>query len=450
VKLLTKLTLFITLSKMLIVILFVLLLPFLINLVSFRYTNYYLGEQKKKVLTVIEKNGVDYYLQGDSAYASYTMLKEEYISLVPAVANNLRDTIETSQRIVEEDTLNYRVLIHPINYRNQKYILEIGKTTATIGQYNRLLQRFTLYVLIGLIVISILVDLAYTHVLLRPLTKIVRTKLLNRKFPFKEPLSPIKTSTTDFKFLDDSLISLMEKIHEAFDKEREFTSNASHELMTPISILQTNIENMMMEENISEDLQERISGMMKTVNRLKKIVHSLLYISRIENDQFAKSDTVNIYELISEVMEELSPRLETKSIHFKNDISPKLKVKQVNRDLIFQLLYNLINNAIRYNKENGSIILSYHYAPGEPYILFIKDTGNGIRQEDLSTIFNRFKKSGKANGEGYGLGLSIVKSIILFHGFEINVSSDYGKGTIFSVIIPSEMIESEMKKKEFR
>ena len=442
-KLLTKLTLFITLSKMLIVVLFVLLLPFLISLASFRYTNYYLGEQKKKVLAVIEKNGVDYYLQGDSAYASYTMLKEEYISLVPAVVNNIRDTIETSQRIVEEDTLNYRVLIHPLNYQDNKYILEIGKTTATINQYNRLLQRFSLFILIGLIVISIVMDLIYTNVLLRPLAKIVRTKLLNRKFPFKEPLSPIKTSTIDFKFLDSSLISLMEKIHEAFDKEREFTSNASHELMTPISILQTNIENMMMEEGISEDLQERISGMMKTVNRLKKIVHSLLYISRIENDQFAKSDTVNIYELTSEVMEELSTRLETKSIHFTNNISPKLNVKQVNRDLIFQLLYNLINNAIRYNKESGSIYLSDHYSPGGNYSLFIKDTGAGIRQEDLATIFNRFKKSGKANGEGYGLGLSIVKSIILFHRFEIKVSSDFGKGTIFSVVIPGEMIEQE-------
>ena len=442
-KLLTKLTLFITLSKMLIVVLFVLLLPFLISLASFRYTNYYLGEQKKKVLAVIEKNGVDYYLQGDSAYASYTMLKEEYISLVPAVVNNIRDTIETSQRIVEEDTLNYRVLIHPLNYQDNKYILEIGKTTATINQYNRLLQRFSLFILIGLIVISIVMDLIYTNVLLRPLAKIVRTKLLNRKFPFKEPLSPIKTSTIDFKFLDSSLISLMEKIHEAFDKEREFTSNASHELMTPISILQTNIENMMMEEGISEDLQERISGMMKTVNRLKKIVHSLLYISRIENDQFAKSDTVNIYELTSEIMEELSTRLETKSIHFTNNISPKLNVKQVNRDLIFQLLYNLINNAIRYNKESGSIYLSDHYSPGGNYSLFIKDTGAGIRQEDLATIFNRFKKSGKTNGEGYGLGLSIVKSIILFHRFEIKVSSDFGKGTIFSVVIPGEMIEQE-------
>ena len=442
-KLLTKLTLFITLSKMLIVVLFILLLPFLISLVSFRYTNYYLEEQKKKVLAVIQKNGVDYYLQGDSAYASYTMLKEEYISLTPAVSNNVRDTIETSQRIVEKDTLNYRVLIHPLDYRSDKYILEIGKTTATINQYNRLLQRFSLVILIGLIVISIVMDLIYTNVLLRPLARIVRTKLLNRKFPFKEPLTPINTSTIDFKFLDSSLISLMEKIHEAFDKEREFTSNASHELMTPISILQTNIENMMMEEGISEDLQERISGMMKTVNRLKKIVHSLLYISRIENDQFAKSDLVNVRELSLEVMEELSPRLETKSIYFVNDVSFKVELKQVNRDLLFQLLYNLINNAIRYNRENGSIFLSDHYTPRQSYTLFIKDTGTGIRQEDLGTIFNRFKKSDQANGEGYGLGLSIVKSIISFHGFEINVRSEYGKGTVFSIVIPGAMIEQE-------
>ena len=439
-KLLTKLTFFITFSKLLIVILFVFLLPSLVSIVSFRYTNYYLEQQKKKVLTTIDKNGLDNYLQGDSAYASYTMLKEEYISLVPSDINNLRDTIETSRRIVEEDTLNYRILRHPLNYQNRKYILEIGKTTATIGEYNNLLQRFTFYILIGLIVISILVDLAYTHVLLRPLTKIVQTKLINRKFPFVEKLLPIKTSTTDFKYLDNSLISLMEKIHEAFDKEREFTSNASHELMTPISILQTNIENMMMEDGISEDQQERISGMMKTVNRLKKIVHSLLYISRIENEQFAKSDRVDIRELSLEVMVEIMPRFEAKSIQFNNEISNDVKLKQVNRDLIFQLFYNLINNAIRYNKENGSIYLSDRFDPGESYKIFIKDTGIGIRQEELDFIFDRFKKTGKNKGDGYGLGLSIVKSIISFHDFDINVSSEYGKETIFCIVIPVKML----------
>jgi two-component system, OmpR family, sensor histidine kinase ArlS len=439
-KLLTKLTLFITLSKLLIVILFVSLLPALVSYVSFRYSNYYLSQQKNKVLSVIRENGLDYYLQGDSAYASYTMLKEEYISLIPAGSGSVEDTIVTSQRIVEGDTLNYRVLIHELADKDHKYILEIGKTTDTISQYNTLLQRFTLYILIGLIVLSILVDLVYTHVLLRPLGKIVSTKLLNRKFPFKEPLSPVKTSTIDFKFLDSSLINLMKKIHEAFDKEREFTSNASHELMTPISILQSHIENLMMEDDISEQLQEKISAMMRTLNRLKKIVHSLLYISQIENDQFAKTDTVNMQQISRQVMEELSYRLEAQSIHFTNTISPNVKITNVNHDLFFQLLYNLINNAIRYNKENGSIHLSDHYAAGQPYIVYIKDTGIGIKEEELGTIFNRFKKTGKANGDGYGLGLSIVKSISLFQGFEIKVTSDYGHGTVFSISVPSKIV----------
>ncbi|MGN6533580.1 MAG: sensor histidine kinase [Ginsengibacter sp.] len=439
-KLLSKLTLFITLSKLLIVALFVLLLPSLVNYASFEYSNYYLNQQKKKVLAVISENGVDYYLQGDTAFASYTMLKEEYISLLPAEDTHVKDTIETAQRIVGEDTLNYRILIHEISAQNKNYILEIGKTTATISQYNKLLRRFTLYILIALIVFSIVIDLVYTHILLRPLSRIIRTKLLNRKFPFKEQLPPIKTSTTDFKLLDDSLIGLMKKIHEAFDKEREFTSNASHELMTPISILQTNVENMMMEENITEEQQDKISSMMKTVNRLKKIVHSLLYISRIENDQFIKSDTVNIHELSSEIMKELSMRLETKSLTFTNQISPNVRVKKVNHDLFFQLLYNLINNSIRYNKENGSILLLDHYIPGEPYVLEIRDTGIGIKPEELGSIFNRFK-SGKDKSEGYGLGLSIVKSIISFLGFEIKAISVYGKWTIFSITVPSEMIE---------
>jgi signal transduction histidine kinase len=441
VKLLSKLTLFNTLSKLLIVVLFVLLLPSLVGYVSFQYSNYYLQHQKQKVLSEIKLNGIDYYLQGDSAYASYTMLKEEYISILPTENEKIHDTIETSKRVLGEDTLTYRILTHKLMEPGRNYILEIGKTTSTIGEYNNLLQRFTLFVLIGLIILSIVVDLIYTNILIRPLMKIVKTKLQNHKFPFKEKLSPIKTSTQDFQILDSSLISLMEKIHEAFEKEREFTSNASHELMTPISILQSNAENLMVEENISEEMQGKISDMMRTINRLKKIVHSLLYISRIENDQFVKSDMVIVHDLITEVMDELSYRLETKSIQFTNEVSSKLKINKVNRDLFFQLIYNLINNSIKYNKKNGSINLSDKYSAGKPYQLFIKDTGVGIKQEEIAAIFNRFKKSGNEKGKGFGLGLSIVKSITSFHEFSIEVYSEYGEGTVFTISIPAHLVE---------
>lgn len=439
-KLLSKLTLFVTGSKMLIVVIFVLLLPALVNRASFYYTNYYLGEQQKKVMAVIAKDGVDYYLQGDSSYGSYTLLKEEYISIGPASAIPYKDTIVTAPRVIEDDTISYRVLSHNFRYGSANYQLEIGKTTATIGQYNSLLQKFTLFALVGLIAISILIDLIYTHILLRPLDAIVRTKLIGRQFPFRETLTPVKTSTVDFRILDSSLIGLMEKIHEAFEKEREFTSNASHELMTPISILQNHAENMMMDESLTEEQQEKVAAIMKTLSRLRKIVHSLLYISRIENEQFAKTDTVNCRALVEEVMEELSHRLEPLSIVFSNKLEQGPTLYRVNHDLLFQLFYNLVNNAIRYNQPKGTITITGEHSNEGSYTIHINDTGTGIRQQDLPGIFNRFKRSAHTNSEGFGLGLSIVQSIVTFHGATVSVDSEFGIGTRFSVHFPEDIM----------
>jgi two-component system, OmpR family, sensor histidine kinase ArlS len=258
VKLFTKLTLFITLSKLAIVLLFVLSLPFLVEQIASEYTNNYLRQQQQKVKEVIAKNGIDYYLEGHASYGSYTLLKEEYIALEATDKSFSIDTIENTQRIVEADTLNYRVLMHTFDSNNEHYLLEIGKTTATISQYNKPLQRIASYVLFGLIILTLIADLVFTHFLLKPLGEIIRTKLVNRKFPFRGDIPPVKTSTSDFKYLDSSLILLMDQVHDAFEKEREFTANASHELMTPISILQNKIENLMDDSAVDEVLQQRL------------------------------------------------------------------------------------------------------------------------------------------------------------------------------------------------
>jgi two-component system sensor histidine kinase ArlS len=439
-RLLTKLTLLITISKLAVVVLFVILLPVLVGNVASRYTNFNLRDQKKKVLNIISRDGVDYYFEGDSSYGSYTMLKEEYISLVSSPGAKPIDTIEISQRIIEGDTLNYRVLIHVFNYKQKEYTLEIGKTVASIGEYNKLLQRFTLYILIGLIAITVIIDLAFTNYLIRPLGTIIKTKLLHRKFPFKEHLVPIKTTTSDFKYLDQSLIDLMGKIKEAFDKEREFTSNASHELMTPISILQTNMENLIINSEMNEELQEKITVMMKTLGRLKKIVRSLLFISRIENDQFISTGEIKIAALINEMTEELAPRMEAKEIKFTLNVTDKVTLKKINHDLLFQLIYNLINNAIRYNKEQGQIIVSDKFEAGKSYTLFIQDTGLGMAEKEVENIFDRFKKSTRSSEEGYGLGLYIVKTIAQYYSLEIKVHSEINRGTVFSIIFPEQFV----------
>lgn len=441
-KLISKLTLFITLSKLAIVLLFVLTLPYLIGGIASNYTDYYLQQQQKKVLEVVNKNGVDSFLQGEESYGSYTMLKEEYISLEPVEQGFKLDTIYTDQRIIEQDTLNYRVLIHSFDTEIGTYLMEVGKTIETIDQYKRPLQRIATYVLLGLILITLIIDLFYTRFLLRPLVKIIKTKIINRKFPFNENTVPIKTTTSDFRFLDDSLIKLMEQIHVAFEKEREFTANASHELMTPIGILQNKIENLMGEPEIGDLVQERLVGMQKTLNRLKRIVHSLLLISRIENDQFTKKESVKVSELFEDISDEISHRLSEKNISLEISLSKDIILKNINRDLIFQMFYNLINNAIRYNKESGFIHIKDRLNADGTYAIDLIDSGIGIPEEEISTIFNRFKKANKSEDSGgYGLGLSIVKSIADYHQIIISVESDLEKGTQFGISFPANLLE---------
>ncbi len=443
-KLLTKLTLFITLSKLAIVILFISILPVLVERIASGYTNYYLGRQKNEVLKVIDRNGIDYYLQGDSSYGSYTMLKEEYVSLEPVQSAHIRDTIETAARVVEQDTLNYRILTHHFNYHNRAYVVEIGKKEELISQYSRPLQRIALYVLGALILLTIVIDLLFTRVLLKPLKQIIQSKLVNRKFPFNQPVLPVKTSTRDFRDLDDTLITLMRRIHEDFEKEREFTSNASHELLTPIGILQTKMENLLMEERLDEQSSEKLIGMMKTLNRLKKIVQSLLLISRIENHQYGKSDKLRVNSLFVEILDELSHRLEEKDLQLNITLTESVLIQQVNHDLLFQLFYNLLNNAIRYNRAGGAIEISDAIDGNGSYIIYIADTGVGINPEELHLIFDRFKKVGSNGTEGFGLGLSIVKSISIYHGIQVSADSEPGVGTTVSVAFPKNLLANRL------
>ncbi|MEJ6979141.1 HAMP domain-containing sensor histidine kinase [Pedobacter sp. P351] len=438
-KLSTKLTLFVTLSKLAIVLFFVLTLPYIVDRIAFKYTNDVLKLQKVKVLDVIARDGVDSYLEGQDSYGSYTLLKEEFIALLPVEDSFDLDTIETAERIIEQDTLSYRILSHTFKASGQSYLLEIGKTTSTINQYSRPLQRIALYVLLSLIIITLIIDLFFTHYLIKPLSAIIKSKLVNQKFPFANHQQAIKTSTSDFQYLDSSLVLLMDQINEAFEKEREFTANASHELMTPIGILQNKIENLMEHEETSDLIQQRLSEMLRTLSRLKKIVNSLLLISRIENEQFAKSDSVNIRQLIEEVMNEISHRLEEHEISFEMKFSSSISIKNASHDLLFQLFYNLVNNAIRYNKPKGSILIKDELQYGK-YVILIKDSGIGIPQEELPLVFNRFKKTNLTQTGGYGLGLSIVKSIAVYHNIKLGVDSKVDEGSTFSVIFPKENI----------
>lgn len=430
-RLYTKLALFTTLSTLAVLILFVALLPQIMQRVALSNTNNTLLQQKQKVLQQISATGIDYYLEGDSTYGSYSMLKDEYISLEHTNTPILSDTLITEQRLVDKDTINYRILMHRFPLGNQNYLLEIGKKTASISAEARALQQTAVYILLPLALVILLIQIVYNRYLLKPLGYIIRSRLLKANFPFNQQAGRLKSSTHDFLYLDESISRLMQQINYAFEKEREFSSNASHELMTPISILQSKIENLVEDENLTVEQYKKLEATMHIIRRLKKIVNALLLISRVDNNQFADKDILTVSEIVEQVVEELQHRIEQKEIILDIQLAP-ISVKNINRDLLFQLFYNIINNAIKFNKPGGGIQITDQQLSHKSYTVFIEDSGIGIDEQQLGEIFYRFKK-GTARVEGYGLGLAIVDSIARHEGIVLNVESQKGKGTRFGI-----------------
>jgi signal transduction histidine kinase len=429
---------------MVIVVLFVLVLPKLIRNINQSYTDSWLHRQKEKVLKQVKTQGIQSYIQNGQGYGSYNaLLKEEYVSMDVDSVNEHIDTIVNERRVVEGDTILYRILSHNFKVGKQNYLLEIGKSIDTINETTGPLQSIAFVLLLGMVLLTILADQVYSTYVLRPLGRIIRTKLIGQKFPMHTPYRKVRTTTADFEYLDISIYKMIQTIEGAFQKEREFISNASHELMTPISILQSKIENMFGSEDITDEVKERLLEMQRILNRLKSITKTLLLISQIENEQFLREDKVNVAELINEVYEEISIRLQEKNISFEADIPAHWEFIKVNKFLLFNLFFNLINNAIKYNKKDGSIRISATVV-NKLYLIAIADTGIGISQEQLPHIFNRFKKFSKSlQQDSFGLGLPIVKSIADFHGVVIEVQSTEGEGTTFKLIFTAEVIEEK-------
>jgi two-component system sensor histidine kinase ArlS len=436
-KLKTKLTLFNTLSKLVIVTIFVLLLPILIKNINQNFTDNKLRKQKNKVLQIVSSTGIKNIL-----YASYSPLKPEYYSLDEDSLDENLDTIQNEKRKIDGDTIEYRILSYNFTFEKKTYLLEIGKSVDTIGETTIPLQNIAFEVLVGMILLTILADQVYTNYLLKPLDLIIKSKLIAHKFPNFGTYQKVKTSTSDFEHLDISIHKMIETIELTFQKEREFISNASHELMTPISILQSKIENMFERDDVVDEVKNRLLEMQKILNRLKSITKTLLLISQIENDQFLKEDKILVSELLQQVYDEISIRLQEKNLDYAVVINEDALLVNTNKFLLFNLLFNLINNAIKYNRDDGKITITTGKENNE-FTIVIADTGIGIAEQELPFIFNRFKKFRQSLlQDSFGLGLPIVKSIAAFHNIKIDVSSIKGSGSSFKLILPKEMVET--------
>ena len=432
-KLRLKIVIYNAISKGLIILAFGALLPIVVEKIVYNHIDKRLHARTEKVEKIIVRGGVDEIrLEQDCSFESYDILKEEFITIGP-LENDPDYPMDPKTEIrdweIEGEKLNHRVLITPFIYDNQLYELNIGEGLGSIEALKSTIYKFTLLTMLIIILLSIFIDAGFIHYLMRPFNKIITKKLKATKDPINFDFSRVDSNTTEFIYLDESLNDLMRRINETFLIEKEFIANVSHELLTPISVLQNRMENLVASGTMDVNSTQKIVESQRTLGRLSQIIRSLLMISKIENAQYIKTDSCNIKNIIEEVCEELNELIEDKEIKLELNLE-NFEFSNSNRSLLFNLFFNLINNAIKYNKETGSITISSYSTSGN-YSVTISDTGIGIDSDHLPNIFDRFKRFDKKSDGGYGLGLPIVKTIADFHNIDVQVKSEFNKGTSF-------------------
>jgi signal transduction histidine kinase len=444
-KLHSKFAVYNTLSKIVIILVFVIIMPLVIKEVALMNTDRQLQEKKEQVLFILENEGISSFIEEGSmeGYGSYNLLKEEFISLEEAEPGLHLDEIQNSPRMVDEEVVDYRVLSYTFTADDKPYILEVARSLSTIQEIESSLRRFALITLVIISLTTVLLDITFTKYLLKPLNAIV-TKLRATRDPASFTFKSVQTTTTDFQYLDESINEMMNRIEDVFLKERQFISNVSHELLTPISIVQGKLENLLGNEKLPEDAALRLVEAQRTITRLKNIIRALLLISKIENDQYVLQDSVSLVSLIDEVVDEIDERLEAKEIVLEKADIQEYTVDRCNASLLHTMLFNLINNAIEYNREGGSILIRGNHT-NAGYTLEIQDTGIGIAPENIRSIFNRFKRVHKTDNESFGLGLPIVETIAKLHRIRIDVDSTPGKGSTFSLTFASNQNDTPLK-----
>lgn len=245
-----------------------------------------------------------------------------------------------------------------------------------------------------------------------------------------------KCHEPEIKGLARSFNSMLDRLEEAFRRERQFTSDASHELRTPLSVIRAESEYALSAMEDTKEVESSLEVIQKESVRMTELLTQLLSLARFENGNVKlEIEGIDLSMTAEDVLSSLSYKAEDKRIELKGVIEDKIEV-QGDRTLLTRMLINIVDNSIRYTPEGGHVTLELKRTDREAVIKVIDD-GIGISEKDLPHIFERFYQADSSHsGEGSGLGLSMVKSIIQIHKGTITCDSREGKGTTFTVTLP--------------
>ena len=314
-------------------------------------------------------------------------------------------------------------------YRNETYTVLREKFMRSLNILKLLLIILTpIYLVFSVAGAYILARRA-----IRPITEITKAaESINAK-DLSKRITGI-TTKDEVQELADTFNIMLDRLQESFERERQFTSDASHELRTPVAVISACAEDLRGCVQDS-DSKQSLEAIEKESERMNKIISQLLLLTRgYEGRYHMEKEVLELHEVVGSVMAELSEMAADSQIRLFNKVPEKSTVF-ADQSLITQLLINLIGNSIKYGVRGGKVTV--RASNSEQGCTFtVSDNGIGIREDELEHVFERFYRADKARDRsGSGLGLSIVKWIVALHNGKISIRSQYGKGTQVTVAL---------------
>lgn len=344
------------------------------------------------------------------------------------------------------DLLTVAVPVNQPGNSNVGYVIMHSPLKPMEGQLSSL-KILTIYTAVGSILLATVLGLYFSRRVSRPIQDMSHVALAMASGDFSRQV-PVDAND-EVSVLAGSLNTLSNRLQEKLTQlekleqiRREFVANVSHEMKTPLTVMQVLTESLQ-DDLVSskEEKQTYLNNIHDEILRLRRLVNEVLDLKKMEegHDHFDK-EYVNLQELADSVQSKLNTFAMEASVNLQFHINKKLSPLYINRDRIEQVFINLVDNALRHTPSNGQVLVTAEPKAGG-VVIKVQDTGCGIPPEDLPMIWERFFKVDKARTRGKsgtGLGLAIVKRIVEAHGGCIDIQSRLGEGTTFTIILPSD------------
>ncbi len=311
------------------------------------------------------------------------------------------------------------------------YEYDSGAAELVLGQQSIL--RSVSNVIAALAVVMVLFS---TRALTRRITELVRAIRIVRDGEYGYRVD-IK-GNDELSDLGDEFNNLTQRLQNTEELRRRFVSDASHELKTPLASIRLLADSIVQNDNMPSDMmREFASDIGEEAERLQRISEKLLSLTRLDSETETALEPVDVKAVAVKTLHLLWPLANERSVKLEDKLNDGCIVLG-NGDNIYQIIFNLVENAIKYNVKDGLVRLLL-YADGDRICLIVDDTGIGIPDEDKPNVFSRFYRVDKARSRasgGSGLGLSIVRDAVMLHGGTIEVQNRQPQGTRFIVTFP--------------